>query len=590
MNNISGKLYLFCLQSIRIIALLLTGTLFLSGLLLTCFSTDMESQKVLTTWDNPLFTYLPTGLMCLIFCAAADRISKGGLLSRRRLRLCVLGWCVITGIVQILFSKSVPAADAYSVYSIAESLAAGDTSVIDPVKSYLSYYPQQVGLVGFEEILIRIWNLTGIDEHAYHFIKIIYILLECIIILFQEKIVHTLWKDERTDCLYLLLAGTNCPLLMYTAFVYGEIPSFAAISIAFYFLARLLTPDSASKLSGLPRIFVFSLGSLLFLTLSVMLRKNSLIFVIGVIIVLILWGIRRRKPYLPVLAILCAVCAMSILPCIQKYYESRSGSTLRSGVPAMSYFAMGMQEGPRACGWYNGFNFNTYRDTGMDTAATVDLSREAIHRRLDDFREAPGYAVHFYLQKYLSQWADGTFPCRQATLNTFGGRAPIFDTLYEGVNSKYLIAYCNLYQNMLYLGAFSFCLAPYFKKRFPASKTTNQKRSSSLADAPESAEATGLNGITDGTGGTCLPNTAALDETNASPPVPAANQFELPAYLGLIVILGGFLFHMIWEGNSRYIFLYGLTMLPYTARGMVLLQNAASKVISHSRTTPEEHG
>ena len=42
----------------------------------------------------------------------------------------------------------------------------------------------------------------------------------------------------------------------------------------------------------------------------------------------------------------------------------------------------------------------------------------------------------------------------------------------------------------------------------------------------------------------------------------------LPLYLGLIGVTGGFLFHIIWEANSRYIFLYSLLLMPYCAMGL----------------------
>ncbi|MBD5550121.1 MAG: hypothetical protein HDQ96_02945 [Lachnospiraceae bacterium] len=422
----------------------------------------------------------------------------------------------------ILFSKSVPAGDGYSVYSIAESLAADNTSVIHPTDSYLSYYPQQVGLVAFWEILIRIWNLTHVSLPAYHFIKLVYLLLECVIIIYQEKIVHVLWQDEKTECLYLLLAGANCPLLMYTSFVYGEIPSFAVISVGFYFLLRLLSEEKSAGLAVRPALLAF--GSFLFLTISVMLRKNSLIFIIAAVIVMLLCGIRRKHFILILLAVLCATGALVILPGVQGYYENRSGNSLSSGVPAMSYFAMGMQESGRANGWYNGFNFYTYQDTGMDTKATIDISRDAICERMSYFQEHPEYAASFYMQKYLSQWADGTYACRQATLATFGGRVPFFVSLYEGEYSKYLISYCNIYQNILYLGAFYFCL-------------TAQRRKT-----------------------------------------------QLPVYLGLISVLGGFLFHMIWEANARYIFLYGLMLLPYTARGLSLLSDILNNTLRRRKS------
>lgn len=521
--HINNALYSFSLHAVKIILLLFTGLLLLSGFLLTSYSTDMETQLVLYKWDSPLFNSLGTVLLCSILFATASLASGGVPRSGHRiLRLLVLCWCLAAGIVLILFGKSVPAGDGYSVYDIAVRLAAGDTSVIHPTGSYLSYYPQQVGLAAFWELLIRIWNLIPINQHPYHFIKLVYLLLECVIIIFQEKTVHILWHDEKAECLYLLLAGANCPLFMYTSFVYGEIPSFAAISVSFYFLLRLLDGDARQTSEASPRkraartVFL-ALGCLLFLTLSVMLRKNSLIFMIAAALVLFLCAVRQKRPLLLLLTVLCVACSLAVLPGVQKMYEQRSGSHLSSGVPAMSYFAMGMQESSRADGWYNGFNFYTYQDTGMDTNATVAASREAIKERLAYFRENPGYAAGFYAHKYLSQWADGTYACRQATLATFGGRSPFFESLYKGASSKYLIGYCNIYQNVLYLGVFCFCLAGI------------------LAGSPDG--------------------------------------FRLPAYLGLIGALGGFLFHMIWEGNARYILPYGLAMLPYAARGLSLLQH-----------------
>lgn len=509
-NQKRKTFYYFSLRFVKVLMLLFTAMLFISGLLFMCYSTDMESQVVLYKWDNPFFTIFGTFILCVILFSITWFICKNAALSRLKiLRVSVLLWCLLSGIVLIFFSKSVPAGDGYSVYSISENLATGNTSVIHPYESYISYYPQQIGLVAFWEILIRIWNITGIQLPAYHFIKLIYLVLECTIIIYQEKIVHILWKDEKAECLYLILAGLNCPLLIYTSFVYGEIPSFAAISFSIYFLTRLL----AKEYHSVHPVWL-AFGNVFFLTLSVMLRKNSLIFVIAIVAVILLYALWQKRPGLLLLSAFCIACSLSVLPCIQKYYELRSGNTISSGVTAISYFAMGMQESPRANGWYNGFNFDTYQNTGMDTAASNAISQEAIRERLAYFRENPGYAVNFYWKKYLSQWVDGTYACRQATLATFGGRSPFFVSLYEGEYSKYLVSYCNLYQNILYLGAFWFCLAALRRKTFG---------------------------------------------------------FQLLAYLELISAFGGFLFHMIWEANSRYIFLYALAMLPFTAKGLSML-------------------
>ncbi|MDE6750454.1 MAG: hypothetical protein K2K21_15555, partial [Lachnospiraceae bacterium] len=437
---------------VRIFFVIFTAFLLLSGFFATCYALDMTSQQVLTRWDNIIWNLAGIAAFLLILGLMQHIVSKN---VKKRLPLMfglVCAWCVIAGILLVLFSKTVPAADAMSVYSAAETLAHGDTGVIHPTDSYLSYYPQQVGLMAFFEVVIRIWKLLPLSLPAYHIIKCINVFFALVIILFQYRTVQLLWNDLKTNCFYLLLMGLNLPFLMYTSFVYGEIPSFAAISIGIYYLVRLLSimncPPDASNHHAKHYICYF-LCSLLFLTLSVMLRKNSLIIIIAVLIVVLFQFLKKNKPVLLLFALLCAVCSLSILPLVQKTYEYRANNTLSSGVPPISYFAMGMQESSRGNGWYNGFNFNTYQETGMNTEAASSISRAAIKERLEYFKAHSDYAANFYLQKYLSQWADGTYACRQATLATFGGRREFFNSIYEGEYSKYFIEYANHYQNLI---------------------------------------------------------------------------------------------------------------------------------------------
>ena len=48
----------------------------------------------------------------------------------------------------------------------------------------------------------------------------------------------------------------------------------------------------------------------------------------------------------------------------------------------------------------------------------------------------------------------------------------------------------------------------------------------------------------------------------------SGNRPGLYFYLPMIGAFGGFLFHMIWEANSRYIFLYWLLIFPYASKGL----------------------
>ncbi|MCM1058595.1 MAG: hypothetical protein NC517_13480 [Firmicutes bacterium] len=529
MNAFSDKLYDFSCRFIQCCSVILGFLLFAGAFLRTCYSEDMGTQLVLTKWDNPFFGILGIAFFLLLIGGMIHFLFRHSGSPVRLLRILALFWCIALGGILIVFGRTVPAADAMSVYSIAESLAAGDTSVIHPTASYLSYYPQQVGLTAFFEMLIRIWRLLPFSIPAYHFIKCIYVGLLCVIICLQEQIVHLLWKNERTDCLYLLLISADLPFIMYSSFVYGEIPSFAAASAGLYCLLKLLALCRDKETSGsLPKKkqLLYIAGVTAGFTVSVMLRKNNLILLIAALIVIFLEWFKNRQHKLLVLGLLCAVCGLSILPLVQKEYELRAGNELSSGVTAASYLAMGMQESSRANGWYNGFNFNTYQDAGLDSELADEVSRQAILDRLQTFREQPGYAAGFYLNKHLSQWADGTYASRQATLATFGGRHSFFVSLYEGSLSKYYIGYCNIYQNVLYLGAL-ICFILSAKK----------------GAKKESAPALFL-------------------------------------YSGFIAVLGGFLFHTLWEANSRYIFLYSLLLLPYTAQGICASTQRLSAFIS----------
>jgi len=505
-----NKLYNFSHRFIMILSLIFTGIIGLCGFLGTCYSSDMHAQVVLTKWDSPLWNFFGIGLFLLGFSICLHFAEKNPSTAKKVLLTACALWILCITAILIVFSKSAPTSDPYTVYHIATQLAIGNTSVIHPTDSYLSYYPQQIGLVAFYEPLIRLWNSLSTGLHAYHFLKIIYAFLGVVIFYFQYLIVHSLFQNDRTDFIYILLSAANFPFIMYTSYLYGEIPSFAAVTIGIYCYLRMFNALSEENKR---QAWIFSIPTLLFLTLSVMIRKNSLIIIIAVVLVSVFTWLKNKQHLLLIFALLCTICATNILPLCQSYYEHRAGNTLKTGVTATSYFAMGMQESPRANGWYNAFNFITYEEAGLDTELANEISRAAIRERLHYFAEHPVYACKFYLGKFLSQWIDGTYACREATVNTFGGRHPLFTELYEGRYSTLFVSYCNALQNIIYLGSFLFCLG-YFRKK-------------------SDAKIVGL-----------------------------------PLFLGLIAVFGGFLFHMLWEANSRYIFLYYMLMLPYAAAGI----------------------
>ena len=599
-------IYRLGLNIVMLLTLLLSMLLFAGSFLTTCYADNMETQQVLLRPDNPLWNLLELAGFGLLFCGCLYLYEKIGEKFRRGLLVFTLTFVFGLGILLILFGRTVPAADALSVYNAAAEWILGNTDIIHPTVSYLSYYPQQIGLMAFLELLLRIWNLTGLSVPAWHFIKLVYVCLLCGAIWFQYLSLQYLWPEnyKKISCCYLVLVCCNLPMIMYSSFVYGEIPSFAALSVGCYLLLRLLgsispggsyrdnispggsSPDSSYRdnvsrndapsvtaYDYVPRmlrqILFTGFGSILFLTLSVMLRKNSLIPVIAVLLVLLFEALRpgrngKMRLGLLIMAVCLAVTSVGILPLVQKCYEKKAGNTLSSGVTAMSYLAMGMQEASRGCGWYNGFNIDTYDTAGMDTAIANEISRLAIDERLTYFREHPGYTANFYLHKHLSQWADGTYASRQATLATYGGRSAFFKEVYEGSLSGGYIEWCNAWQNVLYLGVLVFCIDSLKKRR--KSKVVGH-----MADQAAGHTA----------GCTADHMADQLDADQLGADQHGADQHgadrlgtdrlgtdRLYVYVGLIAVLGGFLFHTFWEANSRYIFSYSLLLMPYCGAGV----------------------
>lgn len=629
-------IYRLGLNIVMLLTLLLSMLLFAGSFLTTCYADNMETQQVLLRPDNLLWNLLELAGFGLLFCGCLYLYEKIGEKFRRGLLVFTLTFVFGLGILLILFGRTVPAADALSVYNAAAEWILGNTDIIHPTVSYLSYYPQQIGLMAFLELLLRIWNLTGLSVPAWHFIKLVYVCLLCGAIWFQYLSLQYLWPEnyKNISCCYLVLVCCNLPMIMYSSFVYGEIPSFAALSVGWYLLLRLLgssSPDSSYRDNVSPggsyrdnispggsspdssyrdnvsrndapsvtaydyvprmlrQILFTGFGSILFLTLSVMLRKNSLIPIIAVLLVLLFEALRfgrsvRSRLCLLGMAVCLAVTSVGILPLVQKCYEKKAGNTLSSGVTAMSYLAMGMQEASRGCGWYNGFNIDTYDTAGMDTALANEISRLAIDERLAYFREHPGYTADFYLHKHLSQWADGTYASRQATLATYGGRSAFFKEVYEGSLSGEYIEWCNAWQNVLYLGVLVFCIGSLKNRRkskvvgHMADQTTGHTAGCTADHMADQLDADQLGADQLGADRHGADRLGAdrhgADQHGADRHGADRHGADwhgadrLYIYVGLIAVLGGFLFHTFWEANSRYIFSYSLLLMPYCGAGV----------------------
>ena len=177
-------IYRLGLNIVMLLTLLLSMLLFAGSFLTTCYADNMETQQVLLRPDNPLWNLLELAGFGLLFCGCLYLYEKIGEKFRRGLLVFTLTFVFGFGILLILFGRTVPAADALSVYNAAAEWILGNTDIIHPTVSYLSYYPQQIGLIvnrapngvlnegTKEEIEIQGLNLLGVvpqDELVYEY-------------------------------------------------------------------------------------------------------------------------------------------------------------------------------------------------------------------------------------------------------------------------------------------------------------------------------------------------------------------------------------------------------------------------------------
>ncbi|MBQ3890565.1 MAG: hypothetical protein II740_04340, partial [Lachnospiraceae bacterium] len=197
-----------------------------------------------------------------------------------------MAWYLIAGLYMAFFGRSMPNSDSWAVYAMSKSIAEGDLSIINPTGSYMSYYPQQIGICTFLSWIIRVINIFPIHIEEFHFLAAIYAVFESITVFFMYKTVDMLFENKKTDFIFLFLSIFNFPYIMYSSYIYGEIPAMMFFSIGAYFLTLLFR--------GKLRVWVCILISVLSFTLSVFTRKNTLVMIIGVLIVLLFQAMKEK--------------------------------------------------------------------------------------------------------------------------------------------------------------------------------------------------------------------------------------------------------------------------------------------------------
>lgn len=422
------------------------------------------------------------------------------------------------GLVLISHVRPVVRSDVRECFLAAQGFSKGDFSSLKK-GAYLFENAHQIGFVLYEMMLTRLSQ----DVRLFFLVNLLLVMIDNLLIVRFTSVMTGGNREAVTVA--GLLALLFFPHLFFILFGYNQIISMTLMLAAAVNLCKFIRTHSL-----IPLLFM-----ILFSFFAVFVRGNAGIFVVAEIIVILLHWMRRgsapkpaRRParrnslclaaaILLILTLVTAGTAMRVAG------EKTAGQELPRELPKTMWIAMGMQDGPRAAGWYNGYIYRTYRNYEYDLKQTEEDARKEINDRLQVFLGDPGLFAYFYTEKICSTWCEPTFESIwSGPLEDMGQHidGKILHKLYTGGLPYAMFAnYCSIINIFIFFGAFVGLF-------LQLAGIVRRKGSKSLSPA-------GL---------------------------------DLLRFPGLVLI-GGFIFHLLWETKSQYVMFYVYMLIPLAAFG-----------------------
>ncbi len=254
----------------------------------------------------------------------------------------------------------------------------------------------------------------------------------------------------------------------------------------------------------------------LFLGLAVAVKLNLMIFFAAVVIIWLLDLLQNRSIQSLLCLILTVASVLTIGLAPQPIYEQRSGKEFGDGIPMIAWMAMGMSQGHAGPGWYKeDHTVDFFMDSGMDTEATAENARKVIKQRAAYFAENPGQGLCFFSEKLRSQWNEPSYESLwiNQVQQSYGEKGFMYEWFCD-VGARHTTGYMNQYQQLIFLGVLLSCVFLWFRRDIRQ----------------------------------CLP---------------------------VLVILGGILYHLLFEAKSQYALPYFILMVPLAAYGFCGLFKSA---------------
>lgn len=458
-------------------------------------------------WQHLAVCLVVTGILWLALRAGRKLRQKAGFMERhgRRGILLLCFLAFVAGVFWIMATQLAPGNDPAKVYEVVKQWRSGDFSSFAE-DGYLFRYPFQAGIVLFYYLLSFPFGVEN-----YVALQLVNALALAVIYYGLARLAWEYWGDAAAACLSCLALVLWPPMLFYTTYLYGVLPGMACAVTAVCLMMRYFRTEKLR----------YGVGAAALFGIAVVLKSNCLIYVVAVCCFLgydILDGLFvRRREHKRRLLLSCA-CIVLLLSgckgftvCSQKCVERLTGCELSDGAAMISWVVMGLKDSPTGPGEYNGYIIDVFEECHYDQKQIREASVTEIQKVLRRMRENPlDEGVTFFARKMAFQWNDPTF----VAIERMQGRdsaitMPEFVvSIIEGKGEVILTVILDEVETLVWVGALLYLLL---------------RRKS-------------------------------------------RNLYEL---MGIVIFLGGYLFHFVWESGASYTLPYFVILIPYAVKGFL---------------------
>ncbi|MEE0913939.1 MAG: glycosyltransferase family 39 protein [Ruminococcus sp.] len=469
-----------------------------------------SAEVILYQTDNILLNIILFAVLGLFIFCTRNSFNFFSKINMKYMEIGIFAFSLILGLIWVCSVNCVPAADSYNIFETATEAAQGDyTSLHNGYDFYNKDY------------------YNGYSYYNYYPFQLGFVFI-CEIIYRMFGTASSM-PVQIINVLCVSLAYLGIAKITKLVFKRRSIEFFAIILLAGCFQPILFSTFAYGNIIGMCCAIWASLYLIkyfqtesykvlipcaILLVLATLAKYNNMIYLVAFGILLLVHTIIKKKWQSIAFALALCIATVGASNLVIKSYEMRAGVELNDGVSQILYLDMGLNESYMAPGWYNGIALNTYKINNLDSEAANAQAKADLETRLDTMGSDLGYTAEFFSKKIISQWNESTFESIWVSKVKQHSQNDLTNAVYDGLTGKLLESYFNIYMQFVYVLFAIGLVALIVKKK-------------------------------------------ANIETILLP----------------LVMLGGFGYHLLFEGKSQYIMTYIILLIPVCAFGLSQLYN-----------------